>query len=62
MEITTKYFIDYVCPVDAYGNQSLYHQLVRTKDDAILYANPKLDYVLIECWKRGINKKEVTIL
>lgn len=35
----TGYFIEYVCPIDAYGNQSFYYQLVRTKDCAILYAN-----------------------
>lgn len=62
MEIKTKYFIDYVYPVDAYGHQSFYHQLVRTADNAILYANQNLDYVKIECWNRGINKQEVTIL
>lgn len=62
MEIKTKYFIDFVCPVDAYGKQSFYHQLVRTRDNAILYANEKLEYIELVCWKRGINKQEVTIL
>ena len=35
----TAYFIEYVYPIDAYGKQSFYFQLVRTKDCAILYAN-----------------------
>lgn len=34
----TAYFIEYVYPIDAYGKQSFYFQLVRTKDCAILYA------------------------
>lgn len=54
------YFIDYI-----YNNPSganFYHQLVRRKDNAILYANPKLEYVQIECWKLGINTSDVEIL
>ena len=42
MKITTKYYIDYVDPIDAYGNKQFYHQLVRTRDDAILYSAGKL--------------------
>lgn len=57
----TKYFIEYVYPIDAYGNQQFYYQLVRTKDCNILYANEDLQNVYIECWKRDISRKEVTI-
>jgi len=57
----TAYFIDYVCPVDAYGKQSFYFQLVRTKDCAILYANEDIQNVFVECWKMDISKKDVTI-
>lgn len=62
MDIKTKYFIDYVYPVDAYGKQSFYFQLTRTRDNAILYANEKLENVELECWKREISCKDVTIL
>lgn len=62
MEIKTKYFIVYVYPVDAYGNQSFYYQLVRTCDSAILYSNENLDCIKVECWNRDISKSNVTIL
>ena len=58
----TKYIIDYVCPVDAYGHQSYYHQLVRVDDNAILYANERLELVELECWKMGIDRNDVKIL
>ena len=57
----TGYFIEYVCPIDAYGNQSFYYQLVRTKDCAILYANEDIKNVLIQCWQRNILHTDVTI-
>ena len=57
----TPYFIEYVCPVDAYGKQSFYYQLVRKSDLMILYANPSFDRMLIECWQRDISKNDVTI-
>ena len=57
----TGYFIEYVCPIDAYGNQSFYYQLVRTKDCAILYANEDIKNVLIQCWQRNILYTDVTI-
>ena len=62
MEIRTKYFIDFVYPIDAYGNQSFYYQLVRTKDNAILFASEKLENVQLYCWKNDINHKDVTTL
>ena len=57
----TPYFIEYVWPKDAYGNQSFYYQLVRKSDLAILYANPSIDKVYIECWRCGIAHNDVTI-
>ena len=57
----TGYFIEYVYPIDAYGNQSFYYQLVRTKDCAILYANEDIKNVLIQCWQRNILYTDVTI-
>lgn len=57
----TAYFIEYVYPVDAYGKQSFYFQLVRTKDCAILYANENINNVFIACWKMDISHKDVTI-
>lgn len=47
----TAYFIEYVYPIDAYGKQSFYFQLERTKDCAILYANENINNVFIACWK-----------
>ena len=57
----TPYFIEYVYPVDAYGHQSFYFQLVRTKDLGILCSNEKLDNIFIHCWMTGIAKDQVTI-
>lgn len=57
----TAYFIEYVYPVDAYGKQLFYFQLVRTKDCAILYANENINNVFIACWKMDISHKDVTI-
>ena len=57
----TGYFIEYVCPIDAYGNQSFYYQLVRTKDCAILYANEDIKNVFIQCWQRNILYTDLTI-
>lgn len=57
----TPYFIEYVCPVDAYGKQSFYYQLVRTSDLMILYANESYHNVIIECWRNDISKSDVTI-
>ena len=57
----TAYFIEYVYPIDAYGKQSFYFQLVRTNDCAILYSNENLQNVFIACWQMDILKKDVTI-
>lgn len=57
----TKFFIEYVYPFDAYGNQSFYYQLVRTKDCAILYANEELTNVQLYCWLNDISKNDVSL-
>lgn len=57
----TPFFIEYVCPVDAYGKQSFYYQLVRTADLKILYANESYHNVIVECWRSNISKNDVTI-
>ena len=59
--INTKYYIDYICK-NVGGRIEAYHQLVRTKDEAILYANASLDNVFLHCFHAGINKSNVTIL
>jgi hypothetical protein len=54
------YYIDYI-----YNNPSgenFYYQLVRRRDDAILYANPNLDCVKVRCWELGISKDDIVIL
>lgn len=56
----TPYYIDYI-----YNNPSgenFYYQLVRRRDDAILYANPNLDFVKLRCWELGISKDDIVIL
>jgi hypothetical protein len=57
----SRYYIDYIYDhVTESGNY--YYQLVRRSDDAILYANRKLDLVFAHCFKMGIINDEVTIL
>ena len=59
-KIETKYYVDYI-----YNNPSgenFYFQLVRTSDDAILYANSNIDNIKIMCWELGINKEDVVFL
>lgn len=56
----TPYYIDYI-----YNNPSgenFYYQLVRRRDNAILYANPNLDFVKLRCWELGISKDDIVIL
>ena len=60
MTIKTKYYIDYI--YDKHYGANYYYQLVRTKDDAILYANENLDYVKIRCRELGIPKEEIILL
>jgi hypothetical protein len=59
MKTESKYYIDYI---HSNPTGDSYHQLVRRSDDAILYANPNLDYALVYCFKAGIHRDEVVIL
>lgn len=62
IKVTTKYYIDFVYEYDSNKNIICsYYQLVRTSDDAILYANADFNYVYAECFVLGINNSEVTI-
>lgn len=58
---TAKYVIDYVYD-NAPGEPNYYYQIVRVKDDAILYANPDKNNVIAECWKRGIPYNETAFI
>ena len=51
-----KYFVEWVN-----NNGESYYQLVRTKDVAILYANPELREVWAECFLCGISKSDVVL-
>ena len=53
---TVKYIIDYV--YDNEHGEPNYYQIVRIKDDAILYTNTDRNNVIMECWKRGIPYNE----
>lgn len=62
IKVATKYYIDFVCEYDSNKNLLCsYYQLVRTSDDAILYANADITNIYAECFTSGINKNEVTI-
>lgn len=54
------YYIDYIYDKDL--SSEPYFQLVRRKDDAILYANSNLDFVKLRCWELGIKKDDIVIL
>ena len=56
----STYFIDYI--YDNPSGANFYHQLVRRVDNAILYANPNLDFVFLFCFKAGISKNDIVIL
>ncbi len=55
--MAAKYVIDYVYD-NAPGEPNFYYQIVRIKDDAILYANADRNNVIMECWKMGIPYSE----
>lgn len=57
---TRKYYIDYI--YDNTTGPNYYHQLVRDKDGAILYANEKLDNIFLHCFHAGISKDDIVIL
>lgn len=54
---TTKYFIEYIC--DDINNT--YWQIVRTKDAAILFANPELQNIYAHCYLEGISREDVSM-
>lgn len=58
---TAKYVIDYVYD-NAPGESNFYYQIVRIKDDAILYANVDKNNIIAECWKRGIPYNETAFI
>lgn len=55
-----EYVIDYVC--DNPSGENYYYQLVRICDNAILYASRNIDDIIVQCWRVGITKKQVTII
>lgn len=57
---TAKYVVDYVC--DNTSGANFYYQLVRVKDDAILFAYEKQELVCMEAWKQGIPYNEVAFI
>lgn len=61
MIMKTKYYIDYI-----YGQtigEDSYHQLVRTRDEAILFANKDLKTVIKYArFELNINSNDLTIL
>lgn len=61
MKVTTKYFIDYV--YNQPSGDNYYHTLVRTRDNAILYNSPNLQWVIDYAKEiQGINSKDLCIL
>ena len=58
---TAKYVIDYVYD-NAPGEPNFYYQIVRIKDDAILYANADKNNIIAQCWKRGIPYNETAFI
>lgn len=59
MKPTRKYYIDYIHSNPS--GENFYHQLVRSSDGAILYANPNLDFVKLRCWELGISVDDIEI-
>lgn len=58
----TKYYIDYVILRDRNNTiTDTYFQLVRREDEAILAAYEEIDYIFAECFRRGINKEDVSV-
>lgn len=50
---TAEYVIDYIYDNDP-GELNYYFQIVRIKDNAILYTAATINLIIVECWKRGI--------
>ena len=60
ISIDAEYVIDYV--YDNIEGSNFYHQLIRLKDGAILYANEKLNNVKDWCWANGIPYNKTSII
>lgn len=58
---TAKYVVDYVYD-NPIGCPNFYFQLVRIKDNLILYANPDLNNVIMECTKLAIPYNETAFI
>lgn len=56
LRTSTPYFIEYVHEAGPF-----YFQLVRTEDQAILYANPDLQYVYAHCFVSGITVEQISL-
>ena len=57
---TAKYVVDYV--YDNPNGINYYYQIVRIKDNAILYANPDRNNIVMEAWKMGLKFDEVSFV
>lgn len=55
-----EYVIDYI--YDNPAGENYYYQLVRLCDNAILYASRNIDDIIVQCWRVGITKKQVSII
>ena len=53
----TKYFVEYVTRPSIPGFIA-YYALVRTSDQAYLYANAELDNIWLYCFHAGISKND----
>jgi hypothetical protein len=56
----SKYYIDYVSKNTT--GENFYHQPVRRRDEAILYANRSINNVFVHCFKSGIRAEDVITL
>ena len=54
-----EYVIDYVCNP---SREDCYYQLVRLSDNAVLYASRNIDDIIVQCWRVGITKNQVTLI
>ena len=55
-----EYVVDYVYnPTDS---ANFYYQLVRLKDDAILYSPERRTDIILYCWSVGIPKEKVAFI
>ena len=55
----TNYYIETVTDNKDFA---LYYQVVRRRDEAILYANETLENVFLHCWAMDIKYNDVVLL